>query len=223
MITIPASANRDWPWSSSPDERAAEEKFQANYPALHAHLKPFEAKLRRRQDHGRFWWELRPCDYYDMMERPKIVVQQILYHPVFALDTDNHLANAKVYSLTTDGLYLLGLLNSRVMWWYLYRVWPHMKDEALAVQKFGLLTLPIPDAPADLRARIETLVQQAIALSGEPSPDLLVVEQHLNRCIVEAYGLSRAEVAIIEQTLPPRDPLIVLADRLRKKGRPSVT
>jgi len=223
MITIPASANRDWPWSSSPDERAAEEKFQANYPALHAHLKPFEAKLRRRQDHGRFWWELRPCDYYDMMERPKIVVQQILYHPVFALDTDNHLANAKVYSLTTDGLYLLGLLNSRVMWWYLYRVWPHMKDEALAVQKFGLLTLPIPDAPADLRARIETLVRQAIALSGEPSPDLLAVEQHLNRCMVEAYGLSRAEVAIIEQTLPPRDPLVVLENRLRKAERAPTT
>ena len=94
---------------------------------------------------------------------------------------------------------------------------------ALAVQKFGLLTLPIPDAPADLRARIETLVRQAIALSGEPSPDLLAVEQHLNRCMVEAYGLSRAEVAIIEQTLPPRDPLIVLEDRLRKKERTPTT
>jgi hypothetical protein len=222
-IAIPSSGNRDWPWSTSQDEHTAEATFRATYPALYAHLKPFEAALRRREDQGRFWWELRACDYYDVLEQPKIVVQQILYHSVFALDTDAYWVNQKVYLLSAADLYLLAVLNSRVLWWSLYRIWPHMKDEALAVQKPGLLALPIPDAPADLRAQIEMLVRQAIALAGEPSPDLLVVEQRLNQCMVEAFGLSRAEVAIIEQTLPPRDPLMVLENRLRKKERPSVT
>ena len=33
--------------------------LRMTYPAIHAHMKPFEAALRKRQDKGRFWWELR--------------------------------------------------------------------------------------------------------------------------------------------------------------------
>jgi hypothetical protein len=210
MITIPSSANRDWPWSHCQDDQAAEEAFRATYPVLHAHLKLYEAELRRRQDQGRFWWELRSCDYYDALERPKIVVQQILYHSVFALDTEGSLVNAKVYSLTSEDLWLLGVLNSRLIWWYIYRVWPHMKDEALAVQKPGLLALPIPRTTPDVRTRIEALVRDALALANQPSSMLLEIERQLNACVLEAYGLSASEIAMMEQTLPPRDPLEVL-------------
>ncbi|MBN1812314.1 MAG: Eco57I restriction-modification methylase domain-containing protein, partial [Anaerolineae bacterium] len=219
MIAIPSSANRAWPWSKCQDERAAEEAFRAAYPALHGHLKPFEARLRRRQDQGRFWWELRSCSYYDALERPKIAVQQILYHSGFALDDEAHWVNQKVYVLTSADLYLLAVLNSRVMWWYLYRTWPHMKDEALSVQKSGLLSLPIPDAPADLRAEIERLAQQAIALAGDVSPKLLELERRLDSYIMDAFGLSAAEVGVVERTLPPRDPLVVLEGQVRKIGR----
>lgn len=219
MIAIPSSANRTWPWSECQDERAAEEAFRTAYPALHGHLKPHEARLRRRHDQGRFWWELRSCDYYDALEQPKIAVQQILYHSGFALDGEAHWVNQKVYVLTSADLYLLAVLNSRVMWWFLYRTWPHMKDEALSVQKSGLLSLPIPNAPADLRAEIETLARQAIALAGDVSANLMDLERRLDRCIMDAFGLSAAEVAVVERALPPRDPLVVLEGRLRKIGR----
>jgi hypothetical protein len=223
MIAIPSSGNRDWPWSASQDERAAEEIFYSAYPALHAHLKPFEAALRRREDQGRFWWELRACDYYEALSKPKIVVQRILFHSNYCVDGENYWVNDSTIFLNTSDLYVLALANSRILWWYMYRSWPHMKDEAIRVQNRKLLSIPVPEVSADLRAQIETLVRQAIALSGEPSPDLLAVEQHLNQCIVEAYGLSRAEVAIIEQTLPPRDPLVVLENRLRKAERAPTT
>ena len=218
IIIIPSSDDYEWPWSHSKGEHEAEKILHDIYPALHGHLKRFETELRRRQDQGRFWWELRPCAYYDLLKRPKIVVQQILFHSVFALEKEGQLSNAKVYSLTTDELWLLGVLNSRVMWWYMYRSWPHMKDEALAVQKPGLLSLPIPPPPAEMRARIEELVKQAILLADDPSQALLDVEQELNQSVIRAYGLTNADVAVIEQTLPPRDPLVVLEEKLRKKG-----
>jgi hypothetical protein len=218
MIAIPSSANRTWPWSECANDRAAEAIFRETYPALHAHLEAFEAQLRRRQDQGRFWWELRSCDYYDALERPKIVVQQILSYSVFALDTESRWVNQKVYVITTDDLYLLALLNSRVVWWYASRFWPHMVGEALAVQKPGLLALPVPAAPDDLRARIENLVHKALDLAGTPSHALLAVEQELNECVNTAYGLTSAEIAIIEQTLPPRDPLVVLEGKVEKKA-----
>lgn len=219
IIAIPSSGNRVWPWSTCEDERAAEEVFRSTYPAIHAHMKPFEDPLRRRQDQGRFWWELRSCGYYDALEKPKIVVQQILYHSSFALDPECRWVNEKVYSLSTDDAYLLAALNSRVTWWYVFRMWPHMKDEALAVQKSALLSLPIPDASPELRARTEALVRQAAALYGETTPALLELEQQIDACAVEAYGLTSAEVATIEATLPPRDPLVVLEGRVRRDGR----
>lgn len=218
LIALSSSSNRNWPWSDCEDQREAESIFRQTYPSLHKHMKQFESQLRRRYDQGRFWWELRSCSYYDALEQPKIVVQQILYHSVFALDIESHLANAKVYSVTTDDLYLLGILNSRVMWWYLYRMWPHMKDEALAVQKPKLLSLPIPEAPAELRSKIEKLVRQAYEIAGEKEKlsDLLPIESQIHDCAIEAYGLTRAEVTLIDRTLPPRDPLVVLENRLRK-------
>jgi len=221
MITIPSSSNRSWPWSSCDDQQKAEDIFSKTHPSLYDHLRKFRGRLRSRQDQGRFWWELRACAYYDELEKPKIVVQQILYHSVFALDLENYLPNPKVYTLTTDDLYLLGLLNSRVMWWYLYRTWPHMKDEALAVHKPRLLSLPIPEAPADLRLEIEKLVQQAYVMAGqeEKVPALLDIEYQIHECAIEAFGLSATEVALIDRTLPPRDPLAVLERRLRKVQR----
>ena len=134
------------------------------------------------------------------------------------LDIEGHWANPSVYSVTTDNLYVLGVLNSRVMWWYLYRMWPHMKDEALSVQKRRLLSLPIPEAPANLRSRIEKLARQAYEIAGEEEKlsELLRIELQIHDCVIEAYGLTSAETALIDRTLPPRDPLVVLENRLTK-------
>ncbi len=51
------------------------------------HLLPFRAAAQKRQDHGDFWWELRPCDYYQVLERAKIVFPDICKGPRFHLDT----------------------------------------------------------------------------------------------------------------------------------------
>ncbi len=218
MIAIPSSSNRTWPWSESQNDNDAEEIFRQTYPSLHAHLKPFEQRLRHRQDRGTFWWELRACSYYDALEQSKIAVQQILYHSGFALDKENYWVNQKVYFIPTDDLYLLAILNSRVIWWYLYRIWPHMKDEALAVQKPHLLALPIPTASEAIRTQIVTLTQQAYELSQSETQlsQLLEIEWQLNDLINGIFDLSRKEIQTISCTLPPRDPLEVLARKVNR-------
>lgn len=44
------------------------------------------------------------------------------------------------------------------------------------------------------------------------------MECRLDRCIVDDCSLGVAEVAMVERTLPSRDPLVVLENRLRKIG-----
>jgi len=57
-----------------------------DYPAIFEHLKIFQKKAEIRSDKGNHWWELRPCDYYDRFEKPKIIYPQIMMHGRFYLD-----------------------------------------------------------------------------------------------------------------------------------------
>ena len=78
IITLASSHNREWPWAGMTEDLAkAESTFASAFPSIHSHFKPMERALKKREDQGRFWWELRPCDYYDKFERPKIVYQVI--------------------------------------------------------------------------------------------------------------------------------------------------
>lgn len=61
---------------------------------------------------------------------------------------------------------------------------------------------------------LDMIVRQAIALAGDVSGDLLDVERCLDRCIVDTCGFSATEVAVVERTLLPRDPLVVSEDRV---------
>jgi hypothetical protein len=98
------SENQAWTW------------FSKRHKAIATHLRKFEPACRKRQDQGEFWWELRPCDYYEYFESPKIVFPDICKGPRFFLDRDAfYLANT-AYCLGVDDLYLLGILNSKVFW-----------------------------------------------------------------------------------------------------------
>jgi len=130
-IVIPSSQNKHWPWSDAGSEADAEAIFEAAHPLVHAHLKQFEVPLRARQDKGDYWWELRACDYYGEFDKNKIVVQCIAYYSQFALDEGAHYVNNKAIVIPTDSLYVLAILNSRVTWWIVNRVFQHMKDEGL--------------------------------------------------------------------------------------------
>src|SRR5208282_6330031 len=80
------------------DEQAAD-WLRVAYPAIAAHLAPFETKARSRGDKGQFWWELRPCDYCDAFERPKIVYPDIAKSNRFHLDTTGLYCSNTTYFL----------------------------------------------------------------------------------------------------------------------------
>jgi hypothetical protein len=165
IILLKSSENQAWPWSEAGSK--AESIFAHIYPAVYEHLKPLESALRKRQDKGRFWWELRSCAYYAHFERPKLVYQEIQFHPAYGYDADGRFANNKVFLLPSADPYLLAVLNSPLMWWHNWRYLPHMKDEALNPKGDLMETLPIAP-PADAqRAKVEPAVERLIAATRE--------------------------------------------------------
>ena len=165
MIVLKSSANHPWPWAEAGDE--AEAAFARTCPSLHAHLKPLQERLMARQDQGRYWWELRSCDYYGAFEQAKILYQEIQFLPQYAFSDSSLYGNNKVFLLPTADRYLLAVLNSPLMWWHNWRYLPHMKDEALNPAGFRMETLPIAEPTPEIRIEAEERVASLIALAQE--------------------------------------------------------
>ncbi len=151
MIVLASSANRKWPWSDEIDIGAAERLFAATYPAIYDHMTTRRAALKARQDQGRFFWELRECAYYNEFGRPKILYQEIQYHPAYALDRSGLYLNNKGFFIVAEDHWLLAVLNSPLLWWHNWRYFGHAKDEALTPQGFQMELLPIATPPSDDR------------------------------------------------------------------------
>ena len=169
MIALKSSENHPWPWADAGEE--AEAVFAQVYPALYAHMNQFRDPLIKRQDQGRYWWELRSCAYWDDFAKPKIIYQEIQYHPSYAMDASEKLGNNKTFFVACSDLYLLAVLNSPLMWWHNWRFLPHMKGEALSPVAFLMETLPIARPTDEVRAEIETHAKRLVEMTTQDQSD----------------------------------------------------
>lgn len=165
IIALASSGDRAWPWAQAANDTEAEAIFAETYPSLHRHMKPLEAKLRKRSDKGRYWWELRSCAYYEQFDQPKIVYQEIQFHPCYALDVEGYLLNNKGFFLSSSDQWLVALLNSPLLWWHNFRYLPHMKDEALSPTGVKMEALPIARPSDTHRTLAEAHVPRLAALT----------------------------------------------------------
>ncbi len=163
IIVLKSSGDHAWPWSNAGED--VEEIFRQTYPSLHAHMKPLEARLRKRSDKGRHWWELRSCAYYDAFERPKIMYQVIQFHPQYGVSENELFSNDKTFFVPSYDAWLLAVLNSSLMWWHNWRYLGHMKDEALNPANWLMEKLPIAPPTDEVREEAENAVARLISLT----------------------------------------------------------
>ena len=201
-------------------ERSAWNWFSSEYPKLAEHLASFTDGLKKRQDQGDYWWELRPCDYYEYLNAPKIIFPDICKGPRFYFDRSGiYLANT-AYCLGTDDLYLLGFLNSRLFWFaisnisipfgirageYRYRlIYQYMEKVPVRVINFS------DKAEKTAHDRMVKLVEQMLELhpklAGARTPQektalerqIAATDTQIDRLVYELYGLTAEEIAIVE-------------------------
>src|ERR1019366_5350797 len=93
------------------------------------------------------------------------------------------------------------------------RTFQHMKDDGISVDVQFLLALPIPGADAPLRTEIESLANRLIHLSQSSVADAAEqsdLELRLNSLVQQAFALTPEEVSVLAHSLPPRDPIALL-------------
>jgi hypothetical protein len=225
LIVIPCGWTREQAAKERKDSSGLSEReawiwFKQKYPRLADHFAPFAETLKKRQDQGDYWWELRPCDYYHCFDRPKIVFPDICKGPRFCLDRSGlYLANT-AYCLGTDDLYLLGVLNSRLFWFdishlsipfglragqYRYRlIYQYMEKIPIRVIDFSNksdksrhdLLVKLVGQMLELHPRLaaaRTPVEKT-ALERQ----IAAADSQIDRLIYDLYGLTEDEIKIVE-------------------------
>jgi hypothetical protein len=171
------------------------------YPAVFEHLKQWQKQLEKRCDQGNHWWELRPCDYYNLVEGSKIVFPDIAKESRFAFDRKGFYVTNTTYFIPRDEPFLLGVLNSASVWYYAKENLTVLGD----AQKGGRLRfftqfveqLRIPSASTGDRAAICALVQKCLDARGQGA-GVADWEAEINERVARLYGLTVEERKIVE-------------------------
>ncbi len=192
------------------------------YPAVERHLQPFKARLRNRATKQE-WYELQQPqhNFASYLDKPKIIFPDIATRPRFALDETGYYGGNTTYFIPLSDLYLLGLLNSRLGYFYFSSTCAGLEGKRETYLRFFgqyLEGMPIrtidASAAADVarRDRMVALVERMLELHRRQAAARTPADRELNARQIEAtdreidslvyelYGLTEEEVAIVEGT-----------------------
>ena len=135
----------------------------------------------------------------------KIVAPQRSLTNTFGYNDIDWYASSDVYYITNpiDGYklkYILGLLNSKLYYIWLYNKGKR-KGEALELYQKPLSEIPIKKATADEQNMIVSYVDKILsAKKTNPLADTSALEAEIDRLVYDLYGLTEDEIAIVEGT-----------------------
>ena len=187
-----------------------------------AHNKVFLENREKGKMRGAQWYSFVYPKNIDLMKQVKILTPDIVDRAQFAFDEDGEYAFTSGYGITLKketGIspkYILGLLNSKLLEFYLKRVSTPMRGGFFRVFTQFLAVLPIRPInfsdPADkaLHGTMVGLVESMLALhkhkaaaQTQPEQELFqrqieVTDRQIDALVYEFYELTPAEIAIVE-------------------------
>jgi hypothetical protein len=146
------------------------------------------------------WYEIQDnVAYWKDFESPKILYQEIATHQAFAWDENNFYSNNKTFLIPNSNYYLLALLNSTLVWFFLDQIVGKMAGGTYAMQTPYISQIPIVNATKSQRTAIEKLVQKCLdAKKGNPKADTSELEKAIDHLVYKLYQLTYDEVKIID-------------------------
>lgn len=135
--------------------------FKEQFKELATWLEKYEVAAKKRTDMGEFWWELRACTYYDVLENAKVAWGRFQPEPLYSFDPHGLIGNDNVYCIKNSGYFEAGLLNSKVIWFVTKQICPPVRGGFYPVRSSFAEKFPIPTASEADKSLIATLAQSA--------------------------------------------------------------
>ena len=200
LIKIESSENRPHPWVGQVAAEA-EHIFARTYPAIHAHFESFREQLINRYDQGKYFWELRACAYWEEFQQPKIVYPDIAQGTEFSFDDEGHFLGNTSYLLPTQEIWVLGLLNSKAIFWFYTKTSTQIRGGFVRFIAQYVSQIPIPTIQPPQKALISKIVNQILTIKRTtPDADVSELEKRIDQIVYLLYGLTPEEIAIVEGT-----------------------
>jgi adenine-specific DNA-methyltransferase len=184
------------------------------YPALKAHLEQYRTQLEPRpadwkgktedwpgRKPGSYkWYEIQDSvDYYQEFEKEKIVYPNICKQPEFTMDSEEIYTNQKCFIIPCGDRALLGILNSSLFFFLFRNILPKLRGDFYEPSSIYFKLFPIVSEDSDLYSKIETLATEIMKLKqSSPAADTTQLESEIDRLVYALYGLTEAEIALVE-------------------------
>lgn len=176
---------------------------ETEYPDAYKHFETFGDSFKNRGAQGQHWTNLRACSFFDDFKKEKIVWIELSDVNRFALCTEElYLLNSAYFLIPPSGInikYLLGILNSKVIKFYLNLI---AETSGMGTKRWinnYVKSFPIPVALQKQQDQIISLVDQVLNAKRENVLiDTREIEEAIDCCIYDLYKLSKEEIILIE-------------------------
>lgn len=203
----------------------SENDLRRRFPKTYRYLRECESFLRAREGgrwNGPQWYAYGRQQNIDLMSKSKILVPDIADQASFAFDQDGDYAFTSGYGVTLKSniaespKYVLGLLNSNVLDFYLKRVSTTMRGGFFRYFTQFIEQLPIRrinfSDPSDKTGhdKMVTLVERMLDFhkrsSATKAPadkerlqrQIDATDQEIDRLVYDLYGLTEEEIKVVE-------------------------
>ena len=194
------------------------------YPSILKHLESFKTELtpktNKDQQIGRKpgkykWYEIQDTvDYYKEFEKPKIVWGNLSTKASFSLDEDiGYYINAPACILPTDSKYVLGILNSKVMSYFLRSICAERQGGFIEQKPVYVSQVPIKAPTKTQETAIISFVNKMLQLNAklvalgnkltderaQLEKEIAEIDAKIDAAVYEIYELTPEERTIVEQ------------------------
>jgi hypothetical protein len=205
-----------------------ETELSSRFPLAYAYLSEFKSELKKLRlkfkTNPRYWYSCHRGRSMSAFARERIITQEISLGCNMTLDSQGLYHNTKVYSLlpiataSENILCWLGILNSKLMWWFLKNTGYVLRGGYFTFKTEYLNPFPLPrfvlsrTADKSRHDQMVKLVEQMLELhkrlsAAKAPPEKTSLERQIaatdgqiDRLVYDLYALTEDEIKIVEGT-----------------------
>lgn len=175
----------------------------SKYPAIEKHLEAYRKQLEKRAtSKNHKWYELQQpqTGIFRHYEGVKIISTDIAKRCEFTIDTTGAYIDATLFCIPLKDLYLLALLNSKLMELFYKSISSTIRGDFLRFKKIYLDLLPIKVPPESERLQLSEIVTRILEISRnqENINQVKILERQIDNIVYKLYGLNKEEIGLVD-------------------------
>lgn len=156
-------------------------------------------------------WNKRTPDIFESNE--KILLRQIWRVPLCSFDNNKIYTLNTIYNIVINNnnfatKYVLSILNSKLIWYLWWLIFPESKDIFPRIKKEDFIKLPIklisPESQKPFIEKVDKILEiakQSFYDPKNPPKEQLELEKEIDEMVYELYELSPEEIELVENNI----------------------